>query len=165
MGRNILINKDIPLSKIRSEKARIKSEWTYFEKLTFIEDVYAGENVNYAIEKRGKTAQTGYNWVNAWNESGFEGLKRKPGSTGKSKLTENELKELKKLIKERKLTGNRQIKKLIQDEFGVTYSERNISRIMDKLNFGYAKPYVIPAKSPEDADEQLKKTLKKQKSL
>ena len=110
MGRNILINKDIPLSKIRSEKARIKSEWAYFEKLTFIEDVYAGKNVNYAIEKRGKTAQTGYNWVNAWNELGFEGLKRKPGSTGKSKLTENELKELKKLIKERKLSGNRQIK-------------------------------------------------------
>ena len=50
MGRNILINKDIPLSKIRSEKARIKSEWAYFEKLTFIEDIYAGENVNYAIK-------------------------------------------------------------------------------------------------------------------
>ena len=164
MGRNILLNKEIPLSEIRKEKAKIKSEWSYFEKLTFIEDVYAGEHVNYAIEKRGKSAQTGYNWVNAWNESGFEGLKRKPGSSGKSKLTEDEFIELKKLIKERNLTGNRQIKKLIQDEYGVTYSERQISRIMDKLNFGYAKPYVIPAKSPEDADEQLKKTLTKQKS-
>ena len=84
-------------------------------------------------------------------------MKRKPGSSGKSKLTENELKKLKKLIKEKNLTDNSQIKKLIQDEFDVTYYERNISRIMDKLNFGYAKPYVIPAKSPEDADEQLKK--------
>ena len=91
-------------------------------------------------------------------------MKRKPGSSGKSKLTENELKKLKKLIKEKNLTDNSQIKKLIQDEFDVTYSERNISRIMDKLNFGYAKPYVIPAKSPEDAEEQLKKTSKK-KSL
>ena len=36
---------------------------------------------------------------------------------------------------------------------------------MNKLNFGYAKPYVIPAKSPEDAEEQLKKTSKKQESL
>ena len=157
MGRNVLINKDIPLSQIRSEKAKIKSEWAYFEKLTFIEDIYSGENVNYAIEKRGKSAQTGYNWVNAWNKSGFDGLKRKPGSSGKSKLTENQFKELKKLIKEQNLTGNRQIKKLIHDKYGVIYSERQISRIMDKLNFGYAKPYVIPAKSPEDADEQLKK--------
>lgn len=24
-----------------------------------------------------KTAQTGYNWIKAWNELGFEGLKRK----------------------------------------------------------------------------------------
>ena len=165
MGRNVLINKDITISEIRREKAKIKSEWSYFEKLTFIEDIYAGENVNYAIEKRGKTAQTGYNWVNAWNESGFEGLKRKSGSRGKSKLSEEELINLKKLIKKHDLTGIRQIKKLIQDEFGVTYSERQISRIMNKLNFGYAKPYVIPAKSPEDAEEQLKKTSKKQESL
>ena len=159
MGRNVLINKDITISEIRREKAKIKSEWSYFEKLTFIEDIYAGENVNYAIEKRGKTAQTGYNWVNAWNESGFEGLKRKSGSRGKSKLSEEELINLKKLIKKHNLTGIRQIKKLIQDEFGVTYSERQISRIMNKLNFGYAKPYVIPAKSPEDAEEQLKKNI------
>lgn len=165
MGRNVLINKDITISEIRREKAKIKSEWSYFEKLTFIEDIYAGENVNYAIEKRGKTAQTGYNWVNAWNESGFEGLKRKSGSRGKSKLSEEELINLKKLIKKHNLTGIRQIKKLIQDEFGVTYSERQICRIMNKLNFGYAKPYVIPAKSPEDAEEQLKKTSKKQESL
>ena len=34
---------------------------------------------------------------------------------------------------------------------------------MDNLNFGYAKPYVIPAKSPDDADEQLKKTSMKTK--
>lgn len=165
MGRNVLINKDITISEIRREKAKIKSEWSYFEKLTFIEDIYAGENVNYAIEKRGKTAQTGYNWVNAWNESGFEGLKRKSGSRGKSKLSEEELINLKKLIKKHNLTGICQIKKLIQDEFDVTYSERQISRIMNKLNFGYAKPYVIPAKSPEDAEEQLKKTSKKQESL
>lgn len=162
MGRNVLINKDISLNEIRREKAKIKSEWAYFEKLTFIEDVYAGENVNYAIEKRGKTAQTGYNWVNAWNESGFDGLKRRPGSRGKSKLSENDLIMLKKLIKEQNLTGIRQIKKLIYDEFGVTYSERQISRIMDRLNFGYAKPYVIPAKSPEDAEEQLKKNIEEE---
>ena len=69
----------------------------YFEKLTFIEDIYAGEQVNYDIEKRGKTAQTGYNWVKSWNEYGFEGLKRKPGSGAPSKLTEEQLKELKQI--------------------------------------------------------------------
>ncbi len=163
MGRNVFINKEIPLDEIRREKSEIKKEWAYFEKLTFIEDVYAGENVNYAIEKRGKTAQTGYNWVKLWNEYGFEGLKRKPGSGAPTKLTNDQFNELKVLIKERKLKGNRQIRKLIKDEYGVIYSERQISRIMEQLNFGYGKPYVIPAKSPEDADEQLKKTSTTQK--
>lgn len=50
-----------------------------------------------------KTAQTGYNWIKAWNELGFEGLKRKPESSGKSKLTENELKKLKKINKRKKI--------------------------------------------------------------
>lgn len=163
MGRKININKEIPIEDIRTEKSKIKSEWAYFEKLTFIEDVYAGENVNYAIEKRGKTAQTGYNWIKSWNKYGFEGLKRKPGSGAPTKLTNEQLIKLKVLIKEKKLKGNRQIKKLIKDKFGVIYSERQISRIMKKLNFGYAKPYVIPAKSPEDADEQLLKSLKEAK--
>lgn len=162
MGRHAIINKEIPLEEIRKEKARVKTEWSYFEKLTFIEDLYADEEVKYAVEKRGKTAQCGYNWLAAWNEFGFEGLKRKPGSKGKSKLTDDEFKKLKDLIIENDLTSNRQVKKLIEDEFNVTYSERHISRIMSKLGFGYAKPYVIPAKSPEDAAEQLKKTLKKQ---
>lgn len=60
MGRNATINKEISLDEIRREKAKVKSEWAYFEKLTFIEDIYAGEQVKYAIEKRGKTSQCGY---------------------------------------------------------------------------------------------------------
>ena len=66
-------------------------------------------------------------------------MKRKPGSRGKSKLSDDDLIKLKKLIKEQNLTGIRQIKKLIHDEFDVTYSERQISRIMNKLNFGLCK--------------------------
>ena len=31
MGRNVLINKDVTLSEIRREKAKIKTEWSYFE--------------------------------------------------------------------------------------------------------------------------------------
>ena len=158
MGRNAYIDKSIPIQEIWKEKQKIKKEWAYFEKLTFIEDVYAGETVKYAIEKRGKSTQTGHNWVEKWNESGFEGLKRKPGSSEKSKLNDEQLIELKQLIKKNKLTGNRQIQKLIEDEYEVTYSERQINRIMKKLNFGYARPYVIPAKAPEDAVDQLKKT-------
>lgn len=163
MGRNAIVNKEIPLSKIRERKSEIRAEWQLYEQLTFIEDIYHGENVNYAIKKRGKTTQTGHNWLKKWNEGGFEGLERKKGSGKHSKLTDEEFIKLRQMIIERELTSNRQIRQLIKDEFGVEYTERHVSRIMDKLNFGYGKPYRIPAKAPDNASELLKKTSKKMK--
>ena len=95
MSRNAYINKDIPLSKIHEVKADLKHYIEFYEKITFIEDIYAGETVKYAIEKRGKTIPTGHAWLKAWNEKGFDGLLRKKGSGRKTKLTENQFKQLK----------------------------------------------------------------------
>lgn len=159
MSRTINIRKDISLERIRAEKKKVKNEWAYFEKLTFLEDIYSGETVKYAIEKRGKNHQTGYNWVKAWNEKGFDGLKRKPGSGAKSKLTNEELIKLKKLINKNELTETRQIRKLIITEFDVIYSIRQVERILKKLNYGYAKPYIIPSNSPDNAEEIIKERL------
>lgn len=39
MGRNILINKEIPLDEIRREKQEIKKEWAYFGTVLFHTDV------------------------------------------------------------------------------------------------------------------------------
>lgn len=51
MGRNAYINKEIPLSKIHEVKADLKRYIEFYEKITFIEDIYAGEIVKYAIKK------------------------------------------------------------------------------------------------------------------
>ena len=53
----------------------------------------------------------------------------------------------------------REVKDKIKKEFDVEYSIRNVERIMKKLNYSYTKPYKIYAKMPDDAEEQLKKTL------
>ena len=160
MGRNAIVNKEIPLSKIKERKSEIRSEWQLYEQLTFIEDIYAGETVKYAIEKRGKTIPTGHAWLKAWNEEGFDGLLRKEGSGRKTKLTEDQFKKLKENIINKELTSVREVKHEIIEEFGVVYSDRQIRRIMKNLGFGYGKPYIIPAEAPEDASEQLKKTPK-----
>lgn len=162
MSRNAYINKDIPLSKIHEVKADLKHYIEFYEKITFIEDIYAGETVKYAIEKRGKTIPTGHAWLKAWNEKGFDGLLRKKGSGRKTKLTENQFKQLKENIIKKQLTSVREVKHEIIEEFGVVYSDRQIRRIMKKLGFGYGKPYVIPAEAPKNASKQLKKTQKKQ---
>ena len=116
MSRNAYINKDIPLSKIHEVKADLKHYIEFYEKITFIEDIYAGETVKYAIEKRGKTIPTGHAWLKAWNEKGFDGLLRKKGSGRKTKLTENQFKQLKENIIKKQLTSVREVKHEIIEE-------------------------------------------------
>lgn len=105
MSRNAYINKEIPLSKIHEVKADLKRYVEFYEKITFIEDIYAGETVKYAIKKRGKTITTGHAWLKAWNEEGFDGLLRKEGSGRKTKLSEKQFEKLKENIINKQLTS------------------------------------------------------------
>lgn len=161
MSRTAYVNKEIPLSKIHEVKSDLKRYIEFYEKIVFIEDIYAGETVKYAIEKRGKTIPTGHAWLKAWNEEGFDGLLRKEGSGRKTKLTEKQFQQLKENIINKQLTSVREVKHEILKEFDVIYSDRQIRRIMKQLGFGYGKPYIIPDEAPKDAIEQLKKTQKK----
>jgi len=88
----------------------------------------------------------------------MEALKRKQGSKGQSKLTDEQFLILDKAIQENNLNTAKEVKHLIKTLFGVEYSLRSIERIMKKLDYIYTKPYKIYAKMPKDAEEQLKKT-------
>lgn len=65
MSRNAYINKEIPLSKIHEVKADLKRYVEFYEKITFIKDIYTGETVKYAIEKSEKIIPTDYAWLKA----------------------------------------------------------------------------------------------------
>ena len=47
---------------------------------------------------------------------------------------------------------------LVNDKFNVDYSLKQIGKIVKKLGYNYSKAYPKFSKSPEDAEEQLKKT-------
>ena len=46
----------------------------------------------------------------------------------------------------------------INEKFNVDYSLKQIGKIVRKLGYNYSKAYLKFSKSPEDAEEQLKKT-------
>jgi transposase len=85
------------------------------------------------MEKRGKTAQTGYKWVKDWNEKGFDGLFRKEGSGRNSKLSDLQFKVLRENIISKGLTSVQEVKMEIKNEFGVVYSERHLRRLIFDL--------------------------------
>ena len=107
-----------------------------YEKIAFIEDLYNDETVKSAIKKHGKTPQTGYKWLKSWNEDGFDGLFRKDGSGRNSKLSDYQFKILKENIVDKGLSSVSEIQTEIQTEFGVTYSQRHLRRIIFDLGLG-----------------------------
>ena len=136
MGRQANIRKDIPISEIRRVKRDLHKFIELYDKVTFIEEIYNGETVSSSMEKRGKTPQTGYKWVKDWNEKGFDGLFRKEGSGRNSKLSDYQFEILKNNIVLKGLSNVSEIRTEIQREFGVTYSERHLRRLIFDLGLG-----------------------------
>ena len=72
----------------------------------------------------------GYVWLENWNEKGLEGLKPNYGGGRPSELTEEQKEELKKILEKRDDWTTREVRELINEEFGVEYSIRHLSRIL-----------------------------------
>ena len=91
------------------------------------------------------TIPTGYNWLNAYNEGGFEGLKPKFAGGRPSKLSTEQFLKLKELIEEKVDNGEKlsrkDVHKLIIEEFNVDYSLKRVGEIIRKCGFNYNKAY------------------------
>ena len=57
-----------------------------------------------------------------------------------------------------KMTKTALDKEISNEKFNVDYSLKQIGKIVRKLGYNYSKAYPKFSKSPEDAEEQLKKT-------
>ena len=114
-------------------------------------------DVGKYIQKDRKTVG---NWVKAYNEQGIDGLIPDYSKCGvKSKLSDEQLLELKNTIIDSNESYNiKDVKKLIELEFEVTYSYKQVWEIVrKKLGLNYRKPFIIYNEAPEDADDLLLK--------
>lgn len=143
---------------VQSEIKELENDTKVLKKLYVILDVIYDIPIKDIAKKHGISQGTVYNWIRQWNTGGLEGLKRKEGSKGQSKLTETQFIILDKIILDMKLKTAKEVRHVIQSVFGVTYSIRHIERIMKKLGYSYTKPYNVYSKMPKDAKEQIKKT-------
>ncbi|MEM3812166.1 MAG: helix-turn-helix domain-containing protein [Thermoplasmata archaeon] len=81
--------------------------------------------------------------MNRWNEKGYEGLIPKFSGGKPSKLSKDQMVELKNMLKSRELWTLNEVMSLMLEKFGVVYSERLVRRILKKLSMRHAKPYPI----------------------
>ena len=139
---------------IRDEQKRGK----ILQRLIFINDLYEGKSVPSAAKHVGVVKTIAYQWLERWNESGFEGLIPRFAGGKPSKLSAEQKKEFRTLLESKDLWYLGDVVDLIRTKLGVEYSERQVRRILKGFKMKHAKPYQIDYRKPKDAEEKLKKT-------
>ena len=158
MSQQTLINQYPGIKgEIQTEIKKLENDTRVLNKLYVILDVLHDIPINEIAKKHGIGQATAYRWIKQWNKGGINGLKRKEGSKRPSKLTETQFIILDKIIQQMELKTAKEVQYIIESVFGVTYSIRQVERIMKKLNYTYTKPYPIYADMPKNAKLQLKK--------
>jgi len=137
----------------KAEKTRL------VRRLCFIRNLYKGDSVTEAADRVGVAQPTGSRWVEAWNTGGVDGLEPDWGGGRPPRLTEHEQEQFKELLKQHQPLTTEQIQQLLKDGFNISYTRRHISRLLKKMEIGYAMPRPREPDRPADADDILEENL------
>jgi len=139
---------------IRREKSK-----RLMERLIFIRSLYAGEEIEAAAKKLGRSRATGYLWLRRWNNSGLEALTPEPRKGMAPKLPPEKQEELKQMLQKQGYWTTKEAKAQLEKNLGVNYSLRSVCRLLRRLGMRYAKPYPRDYRRPNDAEAKLKSAL------
>jgi transposase len=147
------------LNEIISE---CKTQIRFFKRLMFIKSLMQGSTIFEATEFVGYSERTGYNWLKSYNQKGLDGLVPNFGGGRPSFLTEEQLKELHEILKDKNSNFTiENTRMLIHEKFGIKYSYKQVWEITrKKLKLNYAKPSPKSQDRPKNRKELLKKKLK-----
>jgi putative transposase len=137
------IIKHITLETLNKKINIMERSIRVLKRLYFIRFIYQGVSINDACTIINITRATGYNWLNAWNNEGFEGLVPNFSGGPKPKLTEYEKEELMRVYSEIDVLTLKEVRLLIKERFGVDYSLMQIWRILRSRKMDNAKSSII----------------------
>ena len=130
---SLKVRKWITADELKNIVRKKEKDVKVLNRLHFMNYLYQGYNVPEASEKLGITKQTGYIWLERWNEEGYNGLIPRFAGGRPSKLTDQEKNQIKEILKDRDDWTTKEVAKLIYDKFGVEYSLKQIIIILRKL--------------------------------
>lgn len=121
--------------------------------LIFIKGLYEFKTIRESAQILGYRYESGLRWLERWNENGVEGIKHRWSDGRPSKLSKEELNELKKDIIKLGLKTTKQIKHYINEKWGVDYAISWLPTVLRSIGAKYGKPYMINCEEPENAEE------------
>jgi len=158
MREKILLKKHIPIEELK-RLIRKEKDKRVLERLLFIHQLYLEDNQPQACKRMCINRGTGCTYLKKWNKDGYKGLTPNFGGGRPSKLTDKQKEELKGILKTKENWMTNEILDLIKKKFGVSYSSRQVSRILRDFGMHYSKPYPEDYRKPENAKEILKERL------
>jgi len=148
-------------------KALIRSDENYMMgiKLLCLSQVASGRTSREIEQTLNISFKTVCNWVKSWNEEGLDGLRTKPKSGRKKRLTQENLEEIKRDVTEQTphtygyntgtWTGPILIKHIFE-KYGVLYRKAQIYNILNFLGLSYQKGRgVYPESDPVKREEHI----------
>ena len=128
--------------------------------------VYDGMSRTEAAKVGGMDRQSLRDWAHRFNEEGPEGLKHRSGAGRPRLLTDEQMGELSAIVEvgpDPEIDGvvrwrRIDLKRVIEERFGVIYSERAISGLLAALSFSHISGRPRHPKQDERVIEAFKKT-------
>ena len=71
-------------------------------------------------------------WNDQWNTNGYDSLSRKKGQGRKPRLSDDDWKEIRKLLSERNDWTLPEIEFIISEKYGVKYSKAHLAKLLKK---------------------------------
>ena len=133
-------------------------------KLLFIKALLNGHTIKDTTAILNVRRETGSRWLKDYNNHGLNGLIPSHYNSGAHcRLTKEQLWQLEEeIVKSDELYNVKKAQNYILDEFGVTYSYKQVWEILkEKLDFNYGKPFLKFHEQPENYKEELKKKTRK----
>jgi len=158
MSEKIFVKHHVSIKKLK-ELIQKEQNKRIHERLLFIYQLYKGKSVYEACDILCIAYQTGYNWLKSWNKNGYKGLIPNFGGGRPPKLTEEQKEELKEILKSKENWLTKEVMGLIKKRFNVSYSPRQVSRILRSFGMHYSKPYPEDYRKPRNAKKILEERL------
>ena len=129
--------------------------------------VYDGMSRTEAARVGGMDRQTLRDWAHRFNDEGPEGLKNRAGAGRRRLLTEEQMRELSAIVEtgpDPAIDGvvrwrRIDLQRVIEERFGVSYSERAISDLLAALSFSHITGRPQHPKQDPRVIEAFKKTF------
>ena len=135
----------------------------YYQRLVAMKLIESGLSHKKIAEILQISYRTLYRWAKTCEEFGIAGLEPNFNGGRRSKFTKEDRKKFEKILDTTDNLTITDAKNILMEDFNLDFTLSYVGRLVKDLGFNYGSAYVSYKEEPENAEEFLKKTLKKQK--